>query len=239
MSGYFNHSDLEKYLSEHSGSDNILPFVKRKDGYAQRIVLSGTHGTGKTTLFNFLQHELKKSIYYRHGLNYVFREEPIRLIQKYGFNINQKAGDDSQLAMAAFHMATLGYDCFVSDRCIVDLYVYARYLSEWHGGQSPVVSKHTVQFLERLVYQFVSQFKGIVFMFYADLDQAIPVDDVRDTDWKFRDGIQNMMLQVWNELGKTSHLSSIQVEYMPDHFADRVKLAMGYIKDSNFDFERE
>lgn len=234
VGGYLNYNDLEKYMVQNS---TILPIVDRTSKvYAKRIVLSGTHGTGKTTLFNYLQHELKKLVYAKQGLHYVFREEPIRLIQKYGFPINQNAGDASQLAMAAYHMATLNYDYFVSDRCIVDLYVYARYLSECHNTKDAVVSSKCVSFLEQLVYQFVAQFKGIVFMFHADPLSDIAKDDVRDTDVNFRNEIQSMLMQVWAELSKETHNYKVHVEFMPDHFADRVHLVTGCISDPDFQF---
>ena len=186
----------------------------------KRIILTGTHGTGKTTMFNYLTHELRKVEYLKRGLTYRFREEPIREIQRHGFPINQKADDTSQLSMAAYHMQSLNYPCLVSDRCIVDLYVYARFINE-NGG--PVTDK-VVKFLEQFVYHFAAYFNGLVFLFNAEVDAPIADDGLRDQDFFFRNGINSMMFTIWQELGKVTHNRSVRVTYMPDRFADRVKV---------------
>lgn len=198
------------------------PYVTRKLGVASRIVLSGTHGTGKTTMFKYLKHELRKADYHRRGLHYAFREEPIRIIKDYGFPINQEAGDASQLAMASYHMASLGYPDFLSDRCIVDVYVYARYLHEHIPG---LISVPCMNMLETLVFQFIATFKGVVFCFACDEQEAIQDDGLRDLDKGFRNGINSLMFNIWCELQKCTHINRIEVvHWMPDSFAERLKL---------------
>ena len=209
----------------------IRPPIYRTNGVIDRIVLSGVHGSGKTTLYKYLCHELGKSKYLHGQGLHEWRPEPVRLIQEYGWPINQEANDESQLAMAAYHMSTSAYPRYIADRCIVDVYVYAKYLNE-NGDKK--VSDSCVKYLEQLVYQFIYNFHGIVFLTITKEDDKIAEDEIRDTDFMFRNGVNALFFMVWGHLLKPERTiercgRNGQLVLLPDRFHDRVKIAMNQI----------
>lgn len=102
-----------------------------------RIAIIGSHCTGKTTLINKLQAE--PQLY-----DYSFYPEAIREIRKLGFPYNEKADDCSQLAMLSLHLLHLRDDNMVTDRCILDNYVYA-YMLKAMGSNISQTCVNTLQ----------------------------------------------------------------------------------------------
>lgn len=86
-----------------------------------KIAIVGTHCSGKTSLIG----ELYQKIEFK---NYDFCEEPIRTVGRLQFQVNEDSDDAAQLAMCAIHLRNLSYTNFISDRSLLDLYVYGQTL---------------------------------------------------------------------------------------------------------------
>ena len=88
----------------------------------KRIALVGASSTGKTTVYELLKNKLPK---------YDFVNESTRTIGSYGFPINEKGTDATQLAISCFHLEALlqPYNQ-VLDRCFMDVVVYTRFMDE-------------------------------------------------------------------------------------------------------------
>jgi len=195
-----------------------------EDEIPQRVIFSGSHCTGKTTLYNWLKSESSRTYYYvkEHPITFaVFRPEPIRFIQRLGFGINKEADDTSQLAMAAYHMQTLMYPEFVSDRCIVDLLVYAEYL---HDIDKTLVTEKTVNFVRELADDFIDTFEGVVFFCRPIPDEKIKADGVRDTDDIFRNEIDSRMFDFWSDAAARIIKRASVFSISEPNFLDRTKL---------------
>ena len=88
-----------------------------------RIAITGSHNTGKTSLLKKLWPRLEFE-------GYDFYKEVIREIYQLGFSFNENADDSSQLAMLALHLLHLKSENMITDRCILDNYVYAYMLRD-------------------------------------------------------------------------------------------------------------
>ena len=86
----------------------------------KRIALVGASSTGKTTVYELLKNKLPK---------YEFVNESTRTVGGYGFPINEKGTDATQLAISSFHLEALlqPYN-LVLDRCYMDLVVYSHFM---------------------------------------------------------------------------------------------------------------
>ena len=96
-----------------------------------RIALVGASSTGKTTVYELLKTKLPK---------YEFVNESTRTVGNYGFPINEKGTDATQLAISSFHLEALlqPYN-LVLDRCYMDLVAYTRFMDN--------VSKETLNYI--------------------------------------------------------------------------------------------
>ena len=88
----------------------------------KRIALVGASSTGKTTVYELLKNKLPK---------YEFVNESTRAIGSYGFPINEKGTEATQLAISCFHLEALlqPYNQ-VLDRCYMDVLVYSKFMNK-------------------------------------------------------------------------------------------------------------
>lgn len=189
-----------------------------------RIIFSGSHCTGKTTLYNWLRNESGRTCYHvkEHPITWAtFRPEPIRVIQRLGFDINKDAGDASQLAMAAYHMQTLSYTDFVSDRCIVDVLAYAEYI---HEHNEDLVTKKTINFINELVEDFLRSFEGAIFFCRPIDGDTIKDDGLRDLDEDFRKDIDRRLYDLWTQLKFNAVQRASVYSVSESNFLDRTSL---------------
>lgn len=86
----------------------------------KRIALVGASSTGKTTVYELLKLQLPK---------YEYINESTRTVGSYGFPINEKGTDATQLAISSFHLEALlqPYN-LILDRCYMDLLVYSKFM---------------------------------------------------------------------------------------------------------------
>lgn len=144
------------------------------------IVFTGPQGTGKTTLVN----AMKKDKLFR---KFNFVENVSRQIKNLGFEINEKGNDDTQILITQQHLANLNKGNIISDRCMVDCYIYTLYL--YNRGQ---ISKETLDLTERYVHLLVKSY-DIIFYIIPEFD--IVDDGVRSSNVEFRDEIFKLFEQ--------------------------------------------
>lgn len=92
----------------------------------KRISLVGASSTGKSTVFELLKNKFPK---------YEFISESTRTVASYGFPINEKGTDATQLAISSFHLEALlqPYN-LILDRCYMDLLVYSTFMDSISGN---------------------------------------------------------------------------------------------------------
>lgn len=150
-----------------------------------KIALVGTHNSGKTTLFNLMKKDKMFKDYY-------FVGELIRELNEKGFGINENAKDDTQLALALlnyYYSTKKDYDTRIGkviDRCLLDNYIYAKYL--FNKG---IVSKKVVDLIEPLVNESLYYFD---FIFLCTPEFEMEYDGQRNNDKNFQMEIHQMFL---------------------------------------------
>jgi GTPase SAR1 family protein len=93
-------------------------------GVNMKIALSGPQGVGKTTILNKMKND---SWFQKMNLEYI--QEIVRnIVKKYNIKINDVGNDDSQLLIANTHYFNFFKNNFVTDRCILDNFIYAELL---------------------------------------------------------------------------------------------------------------
>lgn len=149
-----------------------------------RIAITGSHNTGKTSLLKKLWPSLEFE-------GYDFYKEVIREIYKLGFPFNENADDSSQLAMLALHLLHLKSENMITDRCILDNYVYAYMLRD----KGYDISDECVDTLQAY---FVDSIKKYDIYAFCPTEFEIKKDGFRMTDKKFQEEISNEILKVIN-----------------------------------------
>ena len=139
-----------------------------------RIAIIGTHCSGKTSLIHFLagMYELK---------DYTFFEEPIREVSRARFRINKEADEASQLAMLACHLRNLETPNFISDRSLLDLYVYATTLHNITQSTKDFIFKKTMENIDKYDY-----------LFLCEPEFKMANDGFRETDEAWQKQIDNV-----------------------------------------------
>lgn len=146
-----------------------------------KIGFSGAQSVGKTTLLNALRKE-------RMFENHEFRDEVTRWVGGLGLPINETGNDATQQLIAMRHIYNLRmYDNFVTDRTILDCYVYTRWL--W---SKQLVSDDTNRDVESIMDTIKLDYDH---MFYIRPEFAIEDDGVRSADQKF----QNEIVQLFED----------------------------------------
>lgn len=148
-----------------------------------RIALVGAHNTGKTSLFHRMYSNYKFS-------GHEFFPEVIREVQRNGFAINEHADDASQLAMCSYHLKHLHWANFVTDRCLLDNYVYAKVLSM---AENPKVSFKCVE----TIYHYFDQTKNDIDLYiYCPISFEMRDDGLRTINKQFQVDIDNAFQNV-------------------------------------------
>lgn len=137
----------------------------------KRIALVGASSTGKTTVYELLKNKLPK---------YEFINESTRTVGSYGFPINEKGTDATQLAISSFHLEALlqPYN-LILDRCYMDLVVYSNHMN---------IDKNTRTYIEDTWHRVKDEYTHYVY-FPIEFDS---VDDgVRSVNEDWRKIIDN------------------------------------------------
>lgn len=146
-----------------------------------RIAVIGSHCTGKTSLINKLQ----SNIEFR---DYEFYPEAIREIRKLGFPYNEKADDCSQLAMLSLHLLHLKNKKMVTDRCILDNYIYAYMLKE-------IGSKISQTCIDTLQAYFIDSINKYDIYAFCPIQFKMQNDGFRMMDKEIQENISEEILR--------------------------------------------
>lgn len=143
----------------------------------KRIALVGASSTGKTTVYELLKNKLTK---------YEFINESTRTVGQYGFPINEKGTDATQLAISSFHLEALlqPYN-LVLDRCYMDLVVYSHFMEG--------IEEKTLRYIEDTWNRIKGEYTHYVY-FPIEFDS---VDDgVRSVNEDWREKVDGLFQDV-------------------------------------------
>ena len=139
-----------------------------------RIVFTGTHGTGKTTLLeNMKKDHLLPTYEYICNLT--------RDVMRRGFPINKEGDDRTQLALLAAHLNTFNKDDFVIDRCLLDICSYNRYLRDMG-----IVCREVVGLADAMLED---SYRNYDIIFYLKPEFGIVSDGIRSTDVEYQHAV--------------------------------------------------
>lgn len=148
----------------------------------KRIALVGASSTGKTTVYELLKTKLPK---------FEFINESTRTVASYGFPINEKGTNATQLAISSFHLEALlkPYN-MILDRCYLDLLVYTNHMD---------VDMATFKYIENIWERVKDEYTHYVY-FPIEFDS---VDDgVRSIDETWRKDIDGEFRFRLNKMNK-------------------------------------
>jgi nicotinamide riboside kinase len=144
-------------------------------GYLMKITFTGTHSTGKTTLLN----ELKNMDCFK---DYTFCDEITRKIQRSGEKINEQGTDSTQLKIMDSHINNLQFNKSIMDRCILDGFVYTKYLATIGQIKNDDV-------MEYAKYAMLTHINNYDKIFYLVPEFGLVDDGVRSSNTKFQDDV--------------------------------------------------
>ena len=156
-----------------------------------KIGLSGTQGVGKTTLMKILKQDSDFKYYY-------FAEEIIRkLTLRYDIKINEMGSEKTQMLICNSHVNNiLIYDNLISDRTILDNYIYSLFLYEHDKLTKDILDIHSS------LFKYYIKFYDHIF--YIPPEFELEDDGFRSTDIQFQTDTHEIFLQIINELNDTS-----------------------------------
>tara|TARA_R100000008_G_C3568005_1_gene160291 strand:- start:625 stop:1152 length:528 start_codon:yes stop_codon:yes gene_type:complete len=143
-----------------------------------KIAFTGAQSTGKTTLLN----ELKKDRDII--LQYDFRDEITRRMQKKGLAINESGNDITQLLIMNSHIKNSLIDNVIMDRCALDGLVY----TDWMYDKKKV-SHWVREYAEHVFNLLIDKYDHI---FYLVPEFSLEDDGIRSTNLQFRDDIVDL-----------------------------------------------
>ena len=149
----------------------------------KRIALVGASSTGKTTVYELLKNKLPK---------YEFVNESTRTVGSYGFPINEKGTDATQLAISCFHLEALlqPYNQ-VLDRCFMDVVVYTRFMDN--------ASEETWKYIDATWNRIKHEYTHYIY-FPIEFDS---VDDgVRSIDEEWRQDVDKEFFDNLEQINK-------------------------------------
>lgn len=157
--------------------------------YKRKVVaLVGASSTGKTTVFDLLKQDISFK-------NWEFKNESTRVVNSYGFPINEQGVDVTQLAISNYHLkALLSSRDLVLDRSFLDLIVYTENLEQ--------VSKNAKDYI-RYVWKEVREL--YTHFVYFPIEFHTVDDGVRSVNEEWRTAI---------DIAFQQELSKLNTEYL-------------------------
>ena len=145
-----------------------------------KVNFTGAQGTGKTTMLN-----MAKGVY---GDKFKYITEVVRELKKrYNLNINEEGDDKTQIVIFNTYMNNLilEKENYISDRCIIDVLAYSKYLYEHNH-----LTYNILDAQENLTYYIVnnSQLGKVV---YFPVEFQLINDGVRSMNIDFQKEIDN------------------------------------------------
>lgn len=152
-----------------------------------RIVFTGAHGTGKTTVLR----EMEKL-----GCNVI--TEVVRNLSKKGVKINKDGDEKGQTKIFKEYEKLLGEMTatgYISDRCMVDVVAYSMYLAEQGNVSEKFVEKQI-----KALQKFRAANPDITYCYFP-IEFDVVTDGVRDTDEEFRRAIDSNIVKLFQVCG--------------------------------------
>lgn len=150
-----------------------------------RLVLTGSHGVGKTSIVNGLEDFLLEK-----GIKTITNSSKARSLKNSGFRINDDATDITELLIASNHISHFNENNWFADRCIIDTLGYSCY-NYFHRK----ISKKTYNTIKYMAEKFVKLYDKI---FYVPIEFPMVSDGVRKNDIVFQktvdECIENFLL---------------------------------------------
>lgn len=143
------------------------------------VTFTGAQGVGKTTLLNKMKQD-------RLFTSFKFFDELTRQIQKQNFKINEEGDDETQRCVIQCHINNKksNHEFKVLDRCIIDGFVYSKWLYD---------RKKITADVYRFAYDtFRTMFHLNDIVFYIKPEFDIEDDGVRSTSIQFRNEIADL-----------------------------------------------
>jgi len=158
-----------------------------------RISISGTHSAGKTTLLNKMKtdKDFKES-----GLTFI--DGVTRQVKAMGIPINEAGADATQLMCLSMDLKNLYQHVFsndnkvvISDRCMLDTYIYTKYLFNHEK-----VSQSTFEAIG-LIWKNHIHYYDLILM-PSHFEVPLSDDGERSVNRSFRDEIYRLFLEEVN-----------------------------------------
>ena len=143
-----------------------------------KIAFTGAQSTGKTTLLNRLKHDPM------FNLDFDFRDEITRRMQKKGLSINEGGSDITQLLIMNSHIKNSLLDNVIMDRCALDGLVYTDWMYD-----NKKVSHWVREYAENVFNLLIDRYDHI---FYLVPEFSLEDDGIRSTNLQFRDDIVDL-----------------------------------------------
>lgn len=147
-----------------------LEFFKDKE---IKIAISGAQGVGKSSLIKKLDSYLKL-----YGITKI--TEITRNVAK-THKINEDGNDETQKLIIQSHFNTFNNKSFICDRCILDGYVYTKYLYDNHK-----VNKNILELAQLSLIKLIDKYD---YIFYIEPEFELEDDGVRSNNIEFRNKI--------------------------------------------------
>lgn len=145
-----------------------------------KIILVGSHSTGKTTLLNLLK-ELPQF------KDYKIVTEVLRNLNKEGLPINKESNNETQLlAFNEYLKQFLLNDNLVSDRGFYDVYAYT-----WGAAKRDKVDSYILNYQNWVMNRYKGIFDKI---FYIPIEFPMEKDGIRDEDIEYQKEIDKNIL---------------------------------------------
>lgn len=150
-----------------------------------RISISGTHSTGKTTLFN----KVTNSIDRKH-IGCI--PEIARILINKGFKLNQDITEYGIINYITEYLKNeriIQSDIVVSDRSLIDLLAYVK------TNNSPKIRQRYLDLIEEVVFEESKRFDCYI---YIPIEFPLILDKVRPSDISYQKQVDNTFLQLFD-----------------------------------------
>lgn len=157
-----------------------------------KICLSGTQSTGKTTILNAIEKELKNRDTEKNKNFKIIKEVVRGLVKDNKIAINKEMSHKGQMIVLEEHYKNccLRYNHFITDRGIIDAFCYGTYL--YLNGKY-TYSEHNEQLA--LFKEVVNKYDHYI---YLPPVLKLVSDGTRSLDKEYRDEVHNIFTMVYN-----------------------------------------
>ena len=170
-----------------------------------KIAFTGAQSTGKTTLLNRMKHDPM------FNLEFDFRDEITRRMQRKGLSINEGGNDITQLLIMNSHIKNSLIDNVIMDRCALDGLVYTDWMS-----RKGKVQQWVIEYADNVFKMLIGRYD---YIFYLVPEFDIEDDGVRSTDIDFR----NEIVELFEKYIKAMNIPVIKLTGTVEQRLNKIK----------------